>query len=54
MWPFEKRVGEGYLNNVPVLRNAKSIGINWIIEERLGNLMLHHLVEYLLQGRSQR
>ena len=39
-----------YLNDISVLRNAKCIWIYWIVEERLRNLMLHHLLEYLGQG----
>ena len=45
--------GNNHLNNLPVLRDAKRLWIHGIVEEGLGNLMLHHLLENLWQALCQ-
>lgn len=53
MMPLDNMGGSRIcLDYVSVLRDAKCIWIDWIVEERLRNLMLHHLLEYLVQGSS--
>ena len=42
-----------YLNYLSILWNAECIRVDWLVEERLGDLMLHDLLQDLWHGSYQ-